>query len=378
VFNMRSLPTAAQRRLSTAICHSVQSRNCAVFLVSILLLLSSALEARESKDASAPAQRLFESAETLDVVLRLPWQAIVTDEFFYQGGYPSVLEVVEGDKQSLSIPVETERRGWSRQVICRYPPIKLRFEKGKARGTIFEGQKSLKLVIRCNDGEAYQHYVVLEALAYRMFNLLSEFSFRIRALSVTFTDSDTGRSERPTFAFLVEDDSQVASRNAQRKLKLATVRPEQLEPLEASKLALFQYMIGNTAWSLEHKPDQEECCDNVKLIGQDPEQAPIYAIPNDFDQSGLVNAPYAKPAGGPQANEAPERLFRGFCVHNAKLADARKAFLDQEHNILSLVENESRLADAERARATAYLEAFFAILESPEKFGEQITSDCRN
>jgi len=349
-----------------------------VWLLGSLLAAYSALHAKESQGADAPTQRLFESAETLDVVLRLPWQTIVTDEFFYQGGYPSVLEVAEGQGGAVSIPVAVERRGMSRQVICRYPPIKLRFKKSEVEGTFFEGQKSLKLVIHCDKGKTYQQYLVLEALAYRMYNLVSDFSFRIRPLTVTFVDSETEKIEGPGFAFLVEDDSDVARRNGQKKLKIPAVRSEQLDPLEASTMALFQYMIANTAWSMERKADEEECCDNLKLIGQDPEKAPIYAVPNDFDSSGLVNARYATDAKGRMTADSTERVFQGFCVHNAALGDARKVFLKRETEILSLVENENRLADAGKTHTTIFLAQFFDVLKNPEQFSTQITSNCRD
>jgi hypothetical protein len=313
----------------------------------------------------------------MEIVLRLPWQKIVTDEFFYQGGYPSILEVIGDQAQSVSIPVETERRGWSRQVICRYPPIKLRFSKDNVEGTLFEGQNSLKLVMQCEQGEAYQQNVVLEALAYQMYNLVSEFSLRVRPLLMTIIDSETGRAQRPKFAFLIEKDSEAAKRNGQQVINVATVRPEQLEATEASKLALFQYMIANTAWSLEPKPDEKECCDNLKLVSQDSARSPMYAIPNDFDLSGLVDAEYATSEEILKSGDGVKRLFQGFCVHNATLDDARKIFLDQETAIRSLVENESRLVDGKKTRTLNFLGQFFDTLKSAEQFNKRITANCQ-
>lgn len=128
-------------------------------------------------------------------VLWLPWQAMATDEFFYQGGYASLLEVTDEQGQTKSMALETERLGMSRQVICQYPPTKLRFGKDSVKGTLIEGQTPLKRVTHCDKRKAYKQYQVLEALAYRMYNQVSNFGFGVRPLSLTYIDSDTGKSE---------------------------------------------------------------------------------------------------------------------------------------------------------------------------------------
>jgi len=346
--------------------------------LSTLLACTLAFAPRESRGDSAKTPRLFDNDSTLEVVLRLPWETIVTDEFFFQGGYPSHIEVNEGKGHSVSLPVMTERRGWSRQVICRYPPIKLRFAKNDVKGTLFEGQKSLKLVTHCEKNAAFEQYQVLESLAYRMYNLISDFSFRVRPLSVTYIDTETGKSDGPRFAFLIEDASEVTGRTGQKKLQMAEVSPDRMESLEASKLWLFQFMIGNSAWSLEHKEDEQECCDNLKLIGQDPESGPVYAIPNDFDSSGLVNARYSKSAKKPNTAALPKRQYLGFCVHNSTLNEARDLYLDRQKDILSLVENNKYLHEDVKKQTVVFLEQYFGVLSDPEQFKNQVLSNCRN
>jgi len=352
-------------------------RSCSAWLTGLLLMISLPLQSQEPKGSHPQTPQVFQSMVPIEIVLRLPWQKIVEDEFFYQGGYPSILEIVGDQAKSALIPIETERRGWSRQVICPYPPIKLRFSKDAVKGTLFEGQKSLKLVMQCDHGQAYQENIVLEALAYRMYNLVSEFSLRVRPLWMRIVDSETGKAQRPKFAFLIENDSEAAKRLGQQVVKLTNVRPEQLEGFEASKLALFQYMIANTAWSLEAKADEEECCDNLKLVSENSDSIPIFAIPNDFDLSGLVDAQYATSKKIPKNGDDVERVFMGFCVHNPALDGAREIFLEQETAIRSLVENESRLVDGTKTRTLNFLGQFFDILKSPAQFNEQITANCQ-
>ena len=347
------------------------------WLVAFALLLSAGLAGPAAGADDRAGAKLFDSGKPLDVVLQLPWQAIVTDEFFYQGGYPSELEYSDEAGKQISFAMETERRGKSRQVICRYPPIKLRFNKSVVNGTLFEGQKSLKLVTHCNKGARFEQYQVLEALAYRMYNIVTDVSFRIRPLSVTYVDSDSGKKDGPRFAFLVEDDGALARRNGLKKLKVPALSAEQMEPEEASKLALFQYMIGNTAWSLSPSASGGNCCDNLELLKRDSGQGQVYAVPNDFDSSGLVNAPYATPAAGIQAGNVRERVFLGSCAHKATLEQARLLFLEKQAAIRAMVENEPFLNDESRSSTLAFLDPFFEILADPAQFEARVSSHCR-
>ena len=142
-------------------------------------------------------------------------------------------------------------------------------------------------------------------------------------------------------------------------------------------MALFQYMIGNTAWSLSPSASGGNCCDNLELLARDPEQGQVFAVPNDFDSSGLVNAPWATPAAGVQAGSARERVFLGFCAHKATLKQARSQFLERQDDIRELVEDDPFLNDESRSSALAFLDPFFETLDDPAQFEAQIASHCQ-
>jgi len=335
------------------------------------LAQASAAKPRDSKP-------LFASSDTLDVVLTLPWETIENDEFFFQGLYPAHLESSGATKGTFSFDLGAQRRGSSRQVVCNFPPLKLRFEKEAVKGTVFEGQKSLKMVTHCDRSNPFELYYVREMLAYRLYNVLSDFSFRVRPLSVTYVDSDSDHKDGPRFALLVEDDSDVAKRNGQKKLNVPGITPEQLDALEASKLSLFQYMIGNADWNALSGPDPEECCDNIKLVGRNAAEDPIYGIPNDFDSSGLVNAHYARPPAGLPISTVTQRLFRGYCAHNATLEEARRQFLAKEQELYAVVTAENRLEPAARDETLRYLQGFYEILRDPAQFSSETAARCRD
>ena len=72
-------------------------------------------------------------------------------------------------------------------------------------------------------------------------------------------------------------------------------------------------------------PVGDECCHNARLIGPlAPGQT--VPIPYDFDFSGLVSAPYAGPPPELDIADIRQRLYRGYCIHNADALAAARQF----------------------------------------------------
>ena len=71
------------------------------------------------------------------------------------------------------------------------------------------------------------------------------------------------------------------------------------------KMAVFQFMIGNTDWSVPY-------LQNIKFITKDSTKAPL-TVPYDFDHAGIVSAPYALPAEELEMSSVLERRYRGYC-----------------------------------------------------------------
>src|SRR5690606_6494200 len=78
--------------------------------------------------------------------------------------------------------IQLSPRGLSRRTrgICSFPPLRLDFDQNAMRGTPWRGQNRLKLVTACRNGANYQQLIVLEMLAYRIFNEITPMSFRVR------------------------------------------------------------------------------------------------------------------------------------------------------------------------------------------------------
>jgi len=192
---------------------------------------------------------LFATAATLPLTITAPWREFARNKTA-KASYPGTLEYIDESGAKHAVPLLVAPRGHNRLKVCKFAPIKLVFDKEAVRDTPFRGSKSLKLVTRCADDEQSEQYIVKEMLAYRIYNLVTERSFRARPLAVTYVDSAEGSSDSPHFAYLLEDDSELARRNNLEKIEVTTLPMAQLDPLEASRVSLFEYLIGNTDFAL--------------------------------------------------------------------------------------------------------------------------------
>ena len=342
-----------------------------------LLVTTTTLEAADS-DSDNAIPKLFESEEILEVTINAPWSALVRDKNF-QDPYPATIEYIDPTGKSVTHELTVERRGIKRQEACTFPPIRLRFEKSEVKGSVFRGQDSLKMVTHCEDSLRYDQYFLIEMMAYRMYNLITDYSFRVRPLSATYKDTETGNSEANRFAFVIEDDSDVAKRNGLKKLEIPRVGLTRLDETTISDFTLFQLMIGNSDWAALKGPDPEECCHNVKLAAPRPlgDNDKIWPIPYDFDSSGLVDAPYAAPPEGLGINSVSQRIYRGYCRYNETLPQARQKQLDLEAEIFAVLDSDPRVTEYTKKEVTRYLQKYFKIIKDDKDFDRATVRKCR-
>jgi hypothetical protein len=279
----------------------------------------------------------------------------------------------------VQLPVTLSPRGITRRAtdVCDFPPLKVRFTSPPPATSIFAGQKSLKLVAFCRKAESFQQYVLLEYAAYRMFNLLSPASFRVRLAQIDFVNDD-GRPYITRYGFFVEDLGDVARRNGMREAKLPDLIPiNSLSAHHAALYAMFQDMIANHDWSMRAGPKGEECCHNAKMIA--PARgvaAGVVPIPYDFDFSGLINAPYATPPDQLHLSSVRQRQFRGYCMHEAETYTAAAQMRAAEPQMLAVLSSTPGLDPKTIQRATDYLGEFFEQIQSNDTVKAKVLKTC--
>ena len=291
--------------------------------------------------------------------------------------YPGQWTYVDNDGQTQRLQVSIRTRGNFRREYCDLPPLQLNFIKREVKGTLFAGQNKLKLVAPCKHGDKYQQYVVLEYLAYRVFAIITEQSFRTRLLRLTYVDSDEKLEPWTDFTYVIEEEKDMADRLGLERLRLPSIRYRELDHPMTALVQLFQLLIGNNDYSVVKGGEGNRCCHNIEVLGVKDADGARIPIPFDFDMSGLVNADYATPPSQVPIEDVRRRYFYGLCQPDDVLNDAIAHMQAKREEIVALLENSAELDTRSKARSLDYVEDFYAIIDSAERTQTEIVGRCR-
>lgn len=274
---------------------------------------------------------------------------------------------VRGEWKKMEIGIRA--RGNFRRATCYYPPIKVDLKKKKAKETIFEGQKKLKLVLPCLNESDKNDNILKELMVYKLFELVTPYHFKTRRLTIEFTDLN---KKNPTVerinGFFIEDDKKVAKR-VDGKVFERYIHPMAMDSDASIRNALFQYMIGNTDFSTAYQH-------NGKLLFVEKK---IIPLPYDFDMSGFINPSYAVINQTLGINNIRDRKYRGFKRDEDDFQKVREVFIAQKQAMYDLMK--SYEVDFENPKefkeAYSYIESFFEIIEDDSQFKKNILDAAR-
>jgi len=317
---------------------------------------------------------LFASDEVIDITFEVPMNTLVKEA--------ERLPVVEGvlyytgdDGQRVTLDLEMNTRGKSRLEYCQFPPLKINLKRKQTKGTLFAGQNKLKLVTRCRTGASFERYLYQEYSIYGAFNVLADRSFRVRMLRATYHDTSGERDDEEQLAYFIETDNEVAARYGMEELSIKQVSPHQLDPSHTSKLSLFQYLIGNTDWSVLKAAPNEDCCHNGKLIIEPGSEDGWIVLPYDFDQAGLINTRYSNPAEALGIRSVRQRVFRGRCSNIGELENTIAIFNERRAEIEAEL-LPPQLEGRQLKVAAGYIDSFYDIINDPKKLEDRIVEEC--
>ena len=330
-----------------------------------------ALAAARPSHAQAPTP-LFATSEPLRLTITAPLSGLIRNRD-NRGSIAGTLTEPNGQQ----VPVSLQLRGITRRTadICDFPPLRVDFPTPPPAGSIFAGQRRLKLVTHCRNSASFQQTVLLEHAAYRMYNVLTPRSLRTRLATIDYREAD-GRPIISRVGFFIENLRDLAQRNGTSQVRGGERIPVSwLSPPDAARYALFQHMIGNHDWSMRAGPPGEDCCHNAELIGTGAPGS-VIPVPYDFDFSGLVSAPYAEPPSELELSDVRQRLYRGYCLHNAEAASTARQMLQARPQLLAALTQTPGLDPNRQRTATAYLERFFAEIGNEAAFGSRVIKRC--
>ncbi|MEN2283228.1 hypothetical protein AAGF08_13875 [Algoriphagus sp. SE2] len=269
-----------------------------------------------------------------------------------------------------SLDIDLRVRGNFRLANCYYPPLRVKIKKKQAKGTVFQGNRNLKLVIPCTKSNGADSDIFKEYLCYKMADEVMDHTFHTRLVKINFLNEDDRKGEVVELVgFFIEDDDEVADRFDGEILDGKKILGTVLEDSAAVRHDFFQLMIGNTDWSTMFQH-------NMKILKLDSKT--VVPLAYDFDMTGLVNPPYSQVSNLVDIEHVTERLYRGYCREESLMQAIRQEYLALEPDIWAIVdENESNLDKGDIKPFRSYLEDFFTTLHEDRLFESQILMSCR-
>ena len=324
-----------------------------------------------ARRTEAERRPLFQSTEPLAFTLAADFKLINKDRNPESTArYPALLSLTDERGREQTIHVRLSPRGHFRRMArnCSFVPLRVELPAAETAGTVFEGQSTLKLGTHCQDDKSYEQITLREYLTYPIFNIVTPRSFRARLARGTYVDAKSGKAHTTRYAIFIEHENDVARRMGGRVVELPRTGFKDMEASTLTLMMLFEYMIGNTDFSLW-------ALHNVRLV-QDPART-LFPVPYDFDLSGLVAAPYAIPEPRLGIRSVSDRLYRGPCRTVDELEAAASMLREKRPDILALVDRTSGLDSGARSEVKNYLESFFKTIERPASIKRQFVDGCK-
>jgi hypothetical protein len=309
---------------------------------------------------------LFDSEEILELTLEGDLRTLMRDRSSDPSYFEMKLHYRNEDSEIVTQDLRVRTRGKSRRLNCKNPPLMFNFKKHEVPDSSpFSGYSKMKVVVPC-EGEKY---VLREYLVYKMYNELTDYSFRVRLIQLTYHDTRRDKVSEPVYAFLIEDEDDLAARSMAGLYKKNNLRPESIEQEAFSRMSVFAYMIGNTDWSIQYRH-------NMKILFLDEEKEFI-AVPYDFDLVGLVSAPYAEPAEALKLRSVRERVYRGYCLDDLdKLQPTFEHFHQRKAEIYATLTQDSLLEKGYINWAMDYLDQFYETIADRKKNAAAFSYPC--
>ncbi|MFC2126581.1 hypothetical protein ACFLU5_17460 [Bacteroidota bacterium] len=313
---------------------------------------------------------IFNNESPLEMTLKSDFKNLIKRKYKdeYQG---AILEYNLNDTVLVRREVKIKARGEFRRKKCMNPPLKINFKKKDVLLPQLREFDKMKMVDVCKNNDLYEQYLITEFLVYKMYNLLTEFSFRVRLLNVNYVDLSGKYKPRTRYAFFIEDIDQLAFRHDAIRYQMERISPKSTDQEITGILDVFQYMIGNTDYyiPMEH---------NIKMIKiNDVTKPRPIVIPYDFDYAGIINAMYAVPGELWPIEDVKERYYMGNCQTEERYSEIVEIFREKKNDLYNLVEGSPYLKEKTRKYIIRYIDQFYDMVDKPNVLERRLLNNCK-
>jgi len=336
----------------------------------VLLTDSAASAPGNSKSEESSGFDFFATDELLEMTLGFNFR-----EFLKTRNNPenidAILTVKMKNGKSVTQPIKIKARGEMRRTICYYPPIMLKFSSSKNDTVTIREKGSLKLVTPCNQTRLYENYVLKEYLAYKLYNQVTPYSFKTRLVKVNYLDTEKPKNTYTAYGFVIENEKDMAARNDAALVDVKIISDNQMNAQDMARVAVFNYMIGNTDWWL---PNQH----NVKILSSRKElTGKGIPVTYDFDYSGFVNAEYSAPTVNIPIKDVTERYYMGMCYNDEEINPVIGEFLELKDQFINTIEDFDLLPNGDKKRVESYISSFYRANKTNYVLISDLNRTCR-
>lgn len=347
-----------------------------MLIFSILFFIPISLFSQESEqqvrivDTIDTEIDLFEDTAPLHFTLEFDLKTYQREKM--EGEYMPIRFIYDiNDTLRLEKTMRIKARGNFRRSHCSMAPFWLNIRKANVGNEYLQDVKKIKIVTRCSGSKAFDEYVLKEFLAYKIFNIISPVSFRVRLIRMTYVD--TGRKNKITegWAFMIEPEEMVGERNDGLVVKKDDLAMSLMKPADMDIVSLFMYMIGNSDFSVAGRH-------NLKILGLPGFGSEGYTpVPYDFDYSGLVDASYAVPGENLGIKSVRDRYYLGPCRSDEAFITAIEHINQYQDEILQLVKEFDFLDPKYKKSAVSYLQEYFKLSANQQALIHSLKHTCR-
>lgn len=316
--------------------------------------------------------RFFDNEDPLTITLKYDISSFIRTKA--KGEYfQAELIIHPTDSTTIVKDIRLKARGNFRRGHCFFPPIYLNFKTDPINQTELAGIKKIKMVTHCSTSKAYREYVMREFLAYKIYNILTESSFRVRLLNINYIDTGKKKSHFEQIGFLIEPMDLLTKRLSAVEVRQEIIRGKNLLPEESTFVALFEYFLGNTDWRFNGGH-------NMKYIKLSELLKPYpVPVPYDFDHAGFVNTTYALPQEWSSAKKVTDREYLGYCQQNKEnYLSAITLFNNKKEEIIRTINTFEYLDNKSKSEVMKFVNDFFRMAEEPELFIRKLQGECRD
>lgn len=272
---------------------------------------------------------------------------------------------------SINKDIRLKSRGEMRNGYCSFPPIRLNFKNAGFQKADLSKIEKIKLVTHCQYGN--EDYLFKEYLIYKLYNVLTDTSFRARLVRMEYINTHKKSKPVNTYAFFIEPVEMLAERINAIEVKSLNLTQKDIIPYMMTRMAIFNYMIGNTDWSV---PNQHNCKVLSSLNFSSPALGII--VPYDFDYSGLVDADYAIPFEPLGLSSVRERRYVGICRTEDVFIIAMKEFAGKKEAFYKVINDFQMLDQKEKLKMIKYIDSFYDDFDERNSIVKYILNDCTN